>query len=50
MKTYQAFRKVFIDPIYLKPAMSLGRFCPTVNNLVTMVALITMVTSDKDGM
>jgi hypothetical protein len=37
MKIYQVVQKVFIDPLYLKPARPLGRFCPTVNNLVTMV-------------
>jgi hypothetical protein len=32
MKIYQGFQKISIDPLYLKPAMPLGRFCPTVNN------------------
>jgi hypothetical protein len=32
-----------IDPLYLKPAMPLGRYCSTVNSLLTMVALVTMV-------
>jgi hypothetical protein len=30
-------QKIFIDPLYLKPAMPLGCFYPTVNNLLTMV-------------
>jgi hypothetical protein len=30
MKIYQSVQKISIDPLYLKPAMPLGRFCCTV--------------------
>jgi hypothetical protein len=31
MKIYQLVQKIVIDPLYLKPATPLGRFCPKVN-------------------
>jgi hypothetical protein len=37
MKLYQVVQKLSIDPLYLMPAMFLGRFCPEVDNLVAMV-------------
>jgi hypothetical protein len=48
MKIYQVVKNISIDPLYLKPVMPLDHFHPTVNNVVTMVALVTMVTSAKD--
>jgi hypothetical protein len=37
MKMYQVVHKIYIDPLCLTPAMTLSRFCPKVNNLVTIV-------------
>jgi hypothetical protein len=34
----QVVQKISTDPLYIKLAMPLGRFCPKVNNFVTMVA------------
>jgi hypothetical protein len=31
MKIFQLDQKISIDPLYLKPAMPVGRFCPKVN-------------------
>jgi hypothetical protein len=36
-KIYQAVQKIFINTLYLNPAMPLDRFCPRVNNLLNMV-------------
>jgi hypothetical protein len=43
LKIYHAAQNISTDPLYLKPPMPSRHFCPTVDNLVTMVALVTMV-------
>jgi hypothetical protein len=53
MKIHQAVQKIPIDTLSLKLAMLLGCFHATLNNLVTMiiaVALVTTVTSGKYSM
>jgi hypothetical protein len=56
IKIYQAVQKILTDPFYLKPAMPLGRFCPTVNHLVITVHstiqthLVAMVTYRKKNL
>jgi hypothetical protein len=39
-KICQAVQKISIDPLYLKPAIPLGHFGPTVNNLVIIVTMV----------
>jgi hypothetical protein len=36
-------QKISIDPLYLKPAAPLGRFCPEANNLFTIVTWLPSV-------
>jgi hypothetical protein len=40
MKIYHVVQKISIDPLYVKPAMPLGHFCSTVNNLVTIFTMV----------
>jgi hypothetical protein len=39
-EVYEVVENISIDPLYLKLATALGRFCPKVKNLITIVTLV----------
>jgi hypothetical protein len=43
MKIYQVVQKISIDPLYLKPATSLGSFWPVVNYSKLKLVLISQM-------